>query len=210
MGNAGSERLSDVLSEPGERGAVQFKHLDADAKIQPHKVVSVLFAILSFTLLCLNVALITQNRRLKAIAEAPSPAFAPSIGMKISKLDGAALDGSRLTLPFNGDGRKTLLLVFSTNCRVCDLNWPAWQSLAPSIAGRPYRLVYGNIRSFLTRSYVASHDMSGATVIAEIDPGTSAKLHLQVTPLSVLLASDGTVEEVWPGLLEGDDLAELR
>jgi hypothetical protein len=166
--------------------------------------------ILSAVLLCLNVALVAQNRRLKASVEAPPPAFIPEVGMKVSKLDGAAADGSRLTMAFGADSRKTLLLIFSTSCRVCDLNWPAWQSLVRSTLGRSYRLVYANIRSPLTHGYVASHDISGGTLFAEIDPNTQIKLHIQVTPLSVLFTSDGTVEAVWPGLLEGDDLTEIR
>jgi hypothetical protein len=173
------------------------------------KLLSLMLSILSLLLICLNVALVVQNRRLKAIAQAPSPSFVPQVGTKFSKLDGAALDGSRLILPFGTDSRKTLLLVFSTNCRVCDLNWPAWQSVARSIVGRPYRLVYANIHSLLTDAYVARHNMSDGMVFAEIDPHTSIDLHLEVTPLSILLAPDGTVEKVWPGLLEGDELAEV-
>jgi hypothetical protein len=166
-------------------------------------------SILSALLICLNVALVVQNGRLKAIAKAPSPVIVPQVGTKFPKLDGAALDGSRLILPFGTDNRKTLLLIFSTTCRVCDQNWSAWQSVVRSIVGRPYRVVYANIHSLLTYPYVVRHNFTDGIVFAEIDPRISIELHLEVTPLSILLAPDGTVEKVWPGLLEGGDLAEV-
>jgi len=205
----GSVRHLGVLPEPAESSANYSKRGSTNANAPLHKLISLMLGALSVVLLCFNVALVVQNRSLKARAALPPQALFPQAGMRVSRLDGYAPDGSRVTLTFGADPRKTLLLVFSTSCHICDLNWPAWQSVARSIAGGRYRLVYANTLSRLTDAYVSRHKMSDGVVLAEIDPRTSVNLHLELTPLSILLAPDGTVEHVWPGMLESDELTEI-
>jgi hypothetical protein len=172
------------------------------------KVATGSLAILTFVTLCLNVALVVQNRKLKATGV--PQVWLPAVGTKIQKLEGLALDGSRLNLPFAVDSKRTILFVFSTTCRVCDLNWPAWKSIQQSADARRYRLAYANVRSSLSRAYLSQHNILDELVFAELDPRSIVALNLVVTPITVLLGADGTVEDVWPGLLEGDELKGVR
>jgi len=166
-------------------------------------------AALTILLVCLNVALVVQNRQLKTRREAAA-ALLPALGTKISKLDGIGPDGARISVLFPTDGAKTVLFVFSTACHFCDLNWGAWQGIVSSLNHRSYREVYVNIRSSLSSGYLTEHGIYGGTVFAELDPRSTVALSLGLTPMTLLLGRDGAVEEVWPGLLEGDDLASVR
>lgn len=123
----------------------------------------------ALAILGLNVALVLQNRTLKKEMAAP-PALLPQVGTRISQLEGAALDGSKVQVSFTGQRQKTLFFVFSTQCGVCALNWPEWQSIARSAQGRPLRLVYANIESSLDREYAGQYGIQDATVFAQLDP----------------------------------------
>lgn len=160
-------------------------------------------------ILCINVALILQNKKLKAEIAAP-PGFLPKVGTKVARLDGAALDGSRIQVLFAGQKRETLVFVFSTRCAVCALNWPQWQSIASSAHAQSLRLMYVDIDSPLSSDYVKQHGIDKAVVFAQLDPSYEAALDLRLTPVTILLASDGTVVRVWPGLLSGEQLSDLR
>jgi peroxiredoxin len=173
------------------------------------KPVAVILFAGTLAILGLNVALVLQNRTLKKEMAAP-PALLPQVGTKIGQLEGAALDGSRLQVSLVGQSEKTLLFVFSTQCGVCDLNWPKWESIAQSVKGRPLRLVYANIASPLSREYAERYGIGNATVFTQLDPRYEAAVNLRLTPLTILLGSDGEVEHVWVGLLEGQQLLELQ
>jgi hypothetical protein len=164
---------------------------------------------LTALLVCLNVALIIQNRELKRRISTP-PGLLPTLGAKVSSLVGVGPDRARVVVPFPAGGAKTLLFVFSTTCGVCDLNWPAWQGIAGSLDRRSYRVVYVNLHSAISSEYITKHGVFGGAVLAELDPHSIVALNLRVTPMTVLLGSDGVVEEAWAGLLEGDELASVR
>lgn len=161
----------------------------------------------TFAILCLNVALVLQNRTLKREMAAP-PALLPQVGTKIERLEGVALDGSKIQVQLTGQDEETLLFVFSTRCAVCTLNWPQWQAISRSGQGRPLRLVYANIESPLGREYAKRYGIEDATVFAQLDPRYEVALNLRLTPLTILLGTDGEVEHVWAGLLEGEQLSD--
>lgn len=173
------------------------------------KPVAVLLTAGVLAILCLNVALILQNRTLKERLAAP-PALLPQVGIKIERLEGVSLDGSKIQVSLTGQEDETLLFVFSTNCGVCTLNWPAWEAVAQSIQGRPYRLLYATIESPLSKEYAAHHGIEDRTVFAQLDPRYEAALNLRLTPLTILLGKNGDVTRVWVGLLEGSQLSDLK
>lgn len=160
-------------------------------------------------LIGLNIALLLQNRKLKQQLVAP-PDLVPKIGTRIDALEGIALNGSKIRLPFTGQGKETLLFVFSTDCGVCSLNWPTWQSIAQSIPNGSYRLAYADVMSHMTETYAQEYRIAGAPVFAELDAQNQAALNLRLTPLTILLSSNGEVERVWVGLLEGKQLSDLE
>lgn len=159
-------------------------------------------------ILSLNVALVLQNRRLKTEMAAP-PALLPQVGTRIERLEGVALDGSKIQVVFTGQGKDILFFVFSTQCVVCNLNWPQWQFIARSTQGRGLRLVYANIESPLAREYAEQYGIDDATVFAQLDPRYEAQLNLRLTPDTMLIGQNGTIESVWPGLLNEQNVQEI-
>lgn len=200
-------RYIALNAEP--EGGQRFRIAEASKSVSRQKLTNVALVILSVVMLSLNVALAVQNRRLKAEVAVPQ-ALLPQSGKKVQKLEGVGLDGSRMNLQFDVDRRKTLLFIFSTTCGICDINWPAWKSIQRTTNVRQYRLVYANIRSSLPAIYLSKHDVYGEVIFADLDPRSIVTLNLTLTPLTVLLGSDGTIENVWPGLLEGDELTRVR
>jgi hypothetical protein len=162
----------------------------------------------ALAILCLDAALIIQNRTLKKELAAP-PALLPQVGTRIERLEGVALDGSKIQVVFTGQSNGTLFFVFSTQCAVCNLNWPEWQSIARSAQGRGLRLVYANIESPLAREYAEQYGIDDATLFAQLDPRYEAALNLRLVPETILIGQSGTIESVWPGLLNEQNVQEI-
>lgn len=172
------------------------------------KPIAIILFVGALAILGLNVALVLQNKTLKEEMAAP-PALLPKIGTRIGQLEGAALDGSKVQVSFTGQRQEPLFFVFSTRCGVCALNWPQWRSVARLAQGRPLRLVYANIESPLDREYAGQYGIQDATVFAQLDPRYEAALNLRLTPETILIGKSGTIEYVWPGLLNQQSLQEI-
>ncbi|MGH9732094.1 MAG: hypothetical protein ACRD4A_10360 [Candidatus Acidiferrales bacterium] len=152
---------------------------NAPPTYEVRKSVALILCGMALGILGLNVALALQNRTLKEEIAAP-PAMLPSVGAKVRQLQGVALDGSKIQVLFTGQGKRTLLFVFSTECGVCDLNWPQWDAIARSVQSKQYRLVYANIQSALTNQYVQQYGIKDALVFARLDPRSEVALNLRL------------------------------
>lgn len=172
------------------------------------KPIALVLLLAILTILGLNVALVIQNRTLKKQMGAP-PALLPQVGTRVEQLEGAALDDSKMEVSFTGQTEETLLFVFSTRCAVCNLNWAQWQSIAKSLRARQLRLVYANIDSPLSREYAEQYSIDHATVFAQLDPRYQAALNLRLTPDTMLIGQNATIENVWPGLLTDQNVQEI-
>lgn len=175
----------------------------------PHAAALVIIATCCLVLLGADVAFFIQNRTLKKEIASP-PALLPRVGARIERLEGLSLDGSKVEVPFSGRGEATLLFVFSTECGICNLNWPNWQAIARSVRNEPYRVVYADIQSRVGPDYLVRYGIEDATVLAEVDAGSQVALNLRVTPLTILLNGNGVVMRVWAGLLDRGQLSDLR
>lgn len=176
-------------------------------RLGPH-LSSLVFPVASALLLCANLALIIQNRSLKV---APPVTVAPTVGAKIDDLTGILSDGTKATLPFGKDAKKTALFVFQPACGFCKLNWPNWQALAKSADRNMYRLVYANISSNpkLPEDYLHQYDLPSADVFTQLDPRITTTLRLHVTPITMILGRDGRVEHYWVGALKPEEFREI-
>ena len=92
---------------------------------------------------------------------------------------------------------------------VCDLNWPQLQSIASSAHGKPLRLAYANIQSLLDLEYANRYGINNAIVFAQLDPRSQSALNLRLAPETILIGQNGTVENVWPGLLSKQNVEKI-
>lgn len=134
----------------------------------------------------------------------------PEMGTRISSIAGVASDGTAMVFRPGVDGRDTLLFLYSTECPICDLNWPFWERLARSPDANKYRIVYANIAGAMTDAYSQAHYfLPGAPVFATIDPRHKEAYRLSVSPALFVVGTDGVVKRLWLGRSDDDDKAKI-
>jgi peroxiredoxin len=171
------------------------------------------FALLVVLMAGLNVALLVQNRTLKAAAAKPgggSRSVALKAGKALPTLTGLDAEGRKLTFDYGADLRKTVLLIFSPRCPYCTENMPNWRALAQGIDPKSYRVVAVSLLPEGVKEYVATHGLSDVPVIADPDPKNRVAYEMNLTPQTLLIGQDGTAEKVWTGLLRGAERDEVE
>lgn len=159
----------------------------------------------------LNVALVVQNKSLKAAAaNAGSRSIALKAGKVLPTLTGVDTEGRALTFDYGADPRKTVLLVFSPRCPYCTSNMPNWRALAQGLDPKSYRVVAVSLLSEGVKEYVTEHGLANVPVIADPDPKNRVAYEMNLTPQTVLIAPDGTAEKVWTGLIRGAERDEVK
>jgi hypothetical protein len=56
---------------------------------------------------------------------------------------------------------------------------------------------------------MTQHELTDVPVIAEVDPKNRVSYEMTVTPQTILIDSDGKVEKVWTGFIQGDERGPL-
>lgn len=161
-------------------------------------------AVLSF-----NVLLVIQNRALKLCLAEPTPELIPRIGSRFPVIQGSGPRGSHLSISFANRTEPSLLLVFSPDCMICQMNWPMWQLLGRDSQMQARQITYANVGPPINVAYAAQHGLTGATLLTEVDPEYQAEYNLRLTPQTILLTQSGTVERVWIGLLNEKDINQI-
>ena len=161
-------------------------------------------------LLVMNVALIRQNRQLKAQLSAPPPAMEAQPGSHVPDLQGYDVTGKPLQVAYGEDSRKVLLLVFSPTCPFCGENWPKWWQLMPALDRDTVRTVGVDLTATSTAAFLSQHQLADVPVLLRIDPQATLNYHFSMTPQTILVDRTGKVEKVWSGVLSDSSLAEIK
>lgn len=167
--------------------------------------------LLASALVAANWALLARVRSLdRALAESQRARY-PSVGLALPRLSGLSPEGTLLDLEVGGDGRGTLLFVFSSSCPLCEANWPFWERLGRNVPDRRYRLVYVNLTDSLRADYRARHYFRpSAPIIGTLDPRHAVVYNLTISPLLLLVGDDGVVSHVWVGRSDESDQADVE
>jgi len=161
-------------------------------------------------LLAANIALIHQNRQLKARLCAPSPQMEAAHGAQMPDLKGFDVAGKPLEVAYGKDPRKVLVLVYSPTCPFCEQNWPRWEAMIASLDRSAVRPVAVDVTSNSNESFVQQHQLAGLPVFQKVDPQATVNYRFQLTPQTILVDSTGKVEKVWTGVLNDSAMAELK
>lgn len=133
----------------------------AHGEFRVRKPLGIVLSVLIAALLTVDVVLLRELRHSNGVRASEIRSMALSPGATVPPIDGVTADGRPLTISYGGEERRdTLLLVFHTECPVCKLNWPRWESLASDIDGKRYRVVYANTSDSLAPAYVSGHHLS--------------------------------------------------
>lgn len=171
-----------------------------------------LLVLLGAVLVSLNVGLVVQNRRLKAAAGNAGGARAIVLppGKSVPALSGLDSEGRQLVFDYGNDPRKTLLLVFSPRCPYCTKNMPNWNALTLGLNDKEFRVVAVSTIPDGVKEYAERHGLRNVPVITTPDPKDKVAYEMNVTPQTVLIGADGTVEKVWTGLIQGAERDDVE
>ncbi|HKD80487.1 MAG TPA: redoxin domain-containing protein [Candidatus Angelobacter sp.] len=161
-------------------------------------------------LLAVNIALIHQNRQLKAQLALPPLTFEAPAGVQVPDLHGRDLNGQRLEVLYGKDPRKVLVLVFSPTCPFCDQNWPKWQQIILALDRSSVRPVAVDVTGKADRLFLSQHQLTGFPVFTEVDPRAVVDYRFHLTPQTILIDHGGKVEKVWTGVLNDSAVSELQ
>lgn len=168
----------------------------------------VFLMLLCIALLIVDGLLLLTLNKCKAVSESYLRKLGATPGTRVSALRGTDLQGKPIVVPVTGQ-RKSVILVFSQNCGYCKKNWPNWRSLLDSIGGVT-NVAFVNLTPQLDEAYIAENRMQRYQVIARVESASKQEYRLNVTPQTLLIGSDGVIERVWTGELDGKALAEIR
>src|SRR5215213_1144478 len=171
-----------------------------------------LFVLLGVALVALNVGLVVQNRTLKAAAGngGGGRALVLPPGKSVPALSGLDSEGRQLVFDYGSDQRKTLLFVFSPRCPYCTKNMPNWNALTLGLDEKEFRVVAVSTVPEGVKEYVEKNGFKNVPVITTPDPKDKVAYEMNVTPQTVLIGADGTVEKVWTGLIQGAEREDIE
>ncbi len=178
-------------------------------KINAARLCLVLFPPLILLLLAVDVLLLRQSRELSARLAASTGYFEPRIGRKLPPLHGTDMDGRPMTLSYNRDPRRTLLLMFSPECGACAANWPAWFSIIGKADRATTRIVLVDSSSKATKEFVTGLGIQGIPVFGQVDLRSMVEYRIEAVPQTVLTGPEGTVLKAWVGRLDKDRFGEV-
>jgi len=175
-----------------------------------NKKVAALLMIVGVVLLLVNVLLAQQNKKLRFLASRPDRSLEVRAGTVLPSLEGVDDDGNRQSINYGQDARKTVLLIFSPNCRACGDNLPNWEAIINGIDRRSFRLFAISLQSQGFKEYESRHRINGIVILTEIDAKYRVAYNLVLTPQIILIGSDGKVERVWTGVLQQEDKRDVE
>ncbi len=126
------------------------------------------------------------------------PAFA--VGTKAPALYAQDLNGAQVSVQWNGS-TPTLLYIFSPFCTWCRRNSNNFDLLARS-QGSHFRVISLSLTDDGLKDYVRAHNVPGL-VLSRPDRVKSGLFTRSMTPTTILVSSDGTIERVWRGAYRG-------
>ncbi len=183
-------------------------HLSAGYTIS--KKGTILLMVLILTLLVLNVSLIIQNRNLRSLATVTKRSMVLKEGTIVPALSGLDLNGNKISLNYQDDPRKAIMLVFSPRCAYCTENMPNWQAIAQSIDPKRYRIMAVSVTRDGVKEYVGKNGFPDVPIIADVDPKSRVTYEMNVTPQTILIDQQGRVEKIWVGLIQPDERTEVK
>jgi hypothetical protein len=185
--------------------------LKDDTKMMPWRALAGLSVAV---MIAVNVLLVTENRRLARALESSELARRAlsevSRGNVVPAIQGRNADGEPMTAEYAGDRRRTLLLVFSSTCPVCEENWPNWRELVVGLDERLVRIVAVDLPSRAPASYLDRHGIRRDWLVRNLNERTVAAYKLNLVPQTIMIGPGGRVEDVVTGVLTDSQVDKLR
>jgi peroxiredoxin len=172
-----------------------------------------------FLLAAANTLLIKQNlgmrAHLKVLQERLDPASANMHpGDEAQSFSSTDLNGQPYQVDYKGEGRKKIFLFFTPTCPYCAQQVPYWRELLNNIDSTKYEVVgitgeredKQSISSYLKE--VGYSNTRNPLPVVFVSDNVLRSYKLTSTPTTLMIASNGRVENVWVGRWDADTAAK--
>lgn len=158
-----------------------------------------------------NAALIAQNIKLRGELNKGKP-NALRQGDKVSGFAAHSLRGSPLDVNYTGREVRRVFFFFTPACPYCGEQFAYWRQMLENINGNQFQII-GLVSSTENRqaleAFLRSHGCESLPV-ALIDSDIIQRYKLSITPTTLVVANDGTVEESWLGKWGEDQIKKAK
>lgn len=163
-----------------------------------------------------NLLLLNQNLRMRRSMEAARPARL-AVGDRVPRFTAAGLDGGQIDVAYTGQGRDRLLFFYTPSCPYSRQQFPGWLDLADRADKSQIEVIglvadtedKAKLREYLHEAGLGRP--SGVTFTTALVPKEVRSTYkLSETPLTLLIANDGTVKKVWAGRWDSKALASVN
>lgn len=180
------------------------------------KKVTVGLYVLLATMGAANILLLDQNLRMRRSIESARPVRL-AVGDKVLPFTVVGLDEKQIDVAYTGQERDRLLFFYTPSCPYSRQQFPGWLDLADRTDKSKIE-VLGLVADTEDKAKLQEylHEMgqarsSGVTFTTALIPkGLRGAYKLSETPLTLLIANDGTVKKVWAGRWDAKALASVN
>lgn len=126
--------------------------------------------------------------------------FGEPDGRSFPRLEVVSLDGTAGTFaPDGADGPVTLTFLFTTTCPVCQGNVAGWNELHGALGDRVRIVGLSMDDAAATRGFVDELGVEFPVLVIRDPEALKEAISLPGVPMTLAIASDGTVEDFWYG-----------
>jgi peroxiredoxin len=160
-----------------------------------------------------NVVLIKQNLQMRQALAKYQPQHL-EIGDRMPSFTATGLNGEPISVSYTGKGPKRVLLFFTATCQFCQQQAPYWRELLTRADGAHFEVIglvdqkedKTKLQDYLSKVNRAP-EAGTPLPVAFISTDVRRSYKLSETPITLVVANDGTVEKVWVGRWTDADMA---
>jgi peroxiredoxin len=172
---------------------------------------SFLLGALLLALGTMNVLLIRQNLKLRALLEESAPKRLKT-GDIVTPFTAHDLNGNSIEIKYAQDSPRRVLLFFSPSCRYSASQFVSWIPFIHNASASKTEVLLlamdteqrSEINDFLKA--VNSPPQSEHLKVALIPKNVGEAYKLSITPTTVVVSNEGEVQKAWNGLVDSQDL----
>lgn len=175
--------------------------------VSGNRMLSLTFWMLLFALALSNVLLIRQNRRMRAELNELKPKMLGA-GDKAVAFIAPGMRGE-VSVNYTGYGPKRVFIYLSPDCQYCGTQFPYWRQLLNRVDRNRFTVV-GLVSETEERGrvfeYLHTFDCDHLET-AFVSNSVLRNYKLSITPTTLVVDSNGTVEKAWAGVWDANTLA---
>jgi hypothetical protein len=158
------------------------------------------------TLAVVNLLLLRQNQRMRrALNEITRAKAGPAEGERLEPFNARALDGDAINVNYYGKGAKRVFIFFSPSCVFSNAQFAYWRRLLERVDRNRFEVIglasevedAETLRRYLNQLGFEAPPQHFR--VALLPDAVRRTYKLSVTPTTLVVTNDGTVEKVWQG-----------